>query len=75
MKNILKNKYKFFTVLAAVTILFASCSNGNQTKNPELSQGKARISFGVQVEKASEALFWSNTIISDRQNCFDCKKI
>lgn len=48
MKNILKNKYKFFTVLAAVTILFASCSNGNQTKNPELSQGKARISFGVE---------------------------
>lgn len=48
MKNMLKNKYKFFTVLAAVTILFASCSNGNQTKNPELPQGKARISFGIE---------------------------
>ena len=56
MKNILKNKYKLFTLIAAVTILFASCSNGNQIKNPKVPQGKARITFGVQVENASETM-------------------
>ena len=45
MKNM--NNKKLFAVLAVVTVLFASCNNGLQTKNSEQPEGKARISFRI----------------------------
>ena len=45
MKNM--NNKKLFAVFAAVTVLFASCNNGLQTKNSEQPEGKARISFRI----------------------------
>ena len=61
MKNM--NNKKLFAVLAAVTVLFASCNNGLQTKNPDVPEGKARISFridDVSRNMASNAISWDD---------------
>ena len=80
MKNILNNKYKLFTVLAAVTILFASCSNGTQTKNSGMPEGKALVSFKVQIpenipENSSRAVEDVQKIASDPIGWDDIQKI
>ena len=80
MKNILNNKYKLFTVLAAVTILFASCSNGTQTKNSGMSEGKALVSFKVQIpenipENGSRAITDVQKIASDPIGWDEIQKI
>ncbi|MBP5602076.1 MAG: leucine-rich repeat domain-containing protein [Treponema sp.] len=62
MKNMNKNKYKIFAVLAAVTVLFLSCNNGLQTKKSG-QDGKAHISFkidNIAREMKSASIGWNN---------------
>ncbi len=62
MKNMNKNKYKIFAVLAAVTVLFLSCNNGLQTKKSG-QDGKAHISFkidNIAREMKSSSIGWNN---------------
>ena len=62
MKNMNKNKYKIFAVLAAVTVLFLSCNNGLQTKKSG-QDGKAHISFkidNIAREMKSANIGWNN---------------
>ena len=80
MNNKLNNKYKLFAVLAAVTILFASCSNGTQTKNSGMPEGKALVSFKVQIpenipENSSRAVEDVQKIASDPIGWDDIQKI